>query len=155
MTLDIKFSMYFIGYQIPKVQQVSVKTYLKTHAACQMDSLYPKSTSQSVLFIMCSTMLTVFSLAVVTIVVTAELVSQHGAGENEKEQLNVKNIEEFDPIEQMKQLIEEEIREGEEFREDIKNSGKYLDDPWEIDEDLDVESLDNLFIPMQEIHDEL
>ena len=97
-------------------------------------------------------MFTVFSLAVVTIVVTAELVSQHGAGENEKEQLNVKNIEEFDPIEQMKQLIEEEIREGEEFREDIKNSGKYLDDPWEIDEDLDD---DNLFIPMQEIHDEL
>ena len=117
-----------------------------------MDSLYPQSTSQSVLFMMCSTMFTVFSLAVVTIVVTAELVSQHGAGENEKEQLNVKNIEEFDPIEQMKQLIEEEIREGEEFREDIKNSEKYLDDPWEIDEDLDD---DNLFIPMQEIHDEL
>merc|ERR1719186_898693 len=99
-------------------------------------------------------MFTVF-LSLLTIVVTAALVSQHGKGENEKEQLNVENIEEIDPIEQMKQLIEEEIREGEEFREDIKNSGKYLDDPWEIDEDLDVDSLDNSFIPIQEIHDEL
>jgi hypothetical protein len=43
---------------------------------------------------------------------------------------------EFDPIQQLRMLIEQEEREGAELREEIRISGNMFPDPWEVDEDL-------------------
>eukprot|EP00092_Neocalanus_flemingeri_P023979 GFUD01026011.1.p1 GENE.GFUD01026011.1~~GFUD01026011.1.p1 ORF type:complete len:104 (-),score=33.92 GFUD01026011.1:478-789(-) len=97
---------------------------------------------------------TVLGLAVVLAVVRSDVSGQGGDWEYDGEPWMEKG-QEYDPIEQMKQLIEQEIREGTEFREDIKNSGEPLFDPWEIDEDLDIEFVGDLPIQVDGNREEL
>ena len=48
--------------------------------------------------------------------------------------------EEFDPIQHLQVLIEQEEREGAELREEIRISGNMFLDPWEVDQDLYLDS---------------
>ena len=110
-------------------------TYLfaaSTNAGCIVQHSYrnliPTSPRQSASWC-------VLSMWCLVIIAASLALTAHGdLVEEEREDGGVE--EEFDPIQQLQMLIEQEETEGAELREEIRISGNIFPDPWEVDQDL-------------------